>query len=44
MKLKFNKTEDGDIAAVILDNTKQEAFSYIKMLMDSLSNVNMVKG
>ena len=24
MKLKFNKTEDGDIAAVILDNTKQE--------------------
>ena len=25
MKLKFNKTEDGDIAAVILDNTKQEA-------------------
>ena len=28
MKLKFNKTEDGDIAAVILDNTKQEAFSY----------------
>ena len=32
MKLKFNKTEDGDIAAVILDNTKQEAFSYIKMI------------
>lgn len=49
MKLKFNKTEDGDIAAVILDNTKQEAFSYIKMiaaLLDGqpLSNVNMVKG
>ena len=32
MKLKFNKTEDGDIAAVILDNTKQEVFSYIKMI------------
>lgn len=32
MKLKFNKTEEGDIAAVILDNTKQEAFSYIKMV------------
>ena len=32
MKLKFNKTDDGDIAAVILDNTKKEAFSYIKMI------------
>lgn len=32
MKLRFSKTEDGDIAAVILDNTKQEAFSYIKMV------------
>ena len=32
MKLKFNKTEDGDIAAVILDNTKQKAFSYNKII------------
>lgn len=32
MKLKFNKTEEGDISAVILDDTKQEAFSYIKMI------------
>ena len=32
MKLKFNKTEEGDISAVILDDTKQESFSYIKMI------------
>ena len=32
MKLKFNKTEEGDISAVILDDTKQEVFSYIKMI------------
>lgn len=32
MKLKFSKTEEGDISAVILNDTKQEAFSYIKMI------------
>ena len=37
MKLKFNKTEEGDIAAVILDDKKQEVFSYIKMIAALLS-------
>ena len=32
MKLEFNKTEDGNVAAVILNGTEQEKFSYIKMI------------
>lgn len=32
MKLKFNKTGEGDISALILDDTKQESFTYIKMI------------
>lgn len=32
MKLKFTKTEEGNIAAVILDDKEQLAFSYIKMI------------
>ena len=32
MKLEFNKAEDGNVAAVILNGTKQEKFSYIKMI------------
>ena len=47
MKLKFNKTGEGDISALILDDTKQESFTYIKMMLlflrGKLSNVNMGK-
>ena len=32
MKLEFNKTEDGNVAADILNGTEQEKFSYIKMI------------
>lgn len=32
MKIKFNKTEDGNIAAVILSDKEQIPFSYIKMI------------
>lgn len=32
MKLEFNKAEDGNVAAVILNGTEQEKFSYIKMI------------
>ena len=32
MKLKFQKTEGGDIAAYILDDKEQFDFSYIKMI------------
>lgn len=32
MKLKFQKTENGDIAAYILDDTEQLDFSYTKMI------------
>lgn len=32
MKLEFNKTEDGNVAAIILNGTEQEKFSYIKMI------------
>ena len=32
MKLGFNKAEDGNVAAVILNGTEQEKFSYIKMI------------
>lgn len=32
MKLKFQKTENGDIAAYILNDKEQLDFSYIKMI------------
>lgn len=32
MKLGFNKAEDGNVLAVILNGTEQEKFSYIKMI------------
>jgi len=32
MKLGFNKAEDSNVFAVILNGTEQEKFSYIKMI------------
>ena len=32
MKLGFNKADDGNVFAVILNGTEQEKFSYIKMI------------
>ena len=32
MKLKFNKTTDGNISAIILSDKDQVQFSYIKMI------------
>ena len=32
MKLKFQKTDGGDIAAYILDDKEQLDFSYVKMI------------
>ena len=32
MKLKFQKTDGGDIAAYILDDKEQRDFSYVKMI------------
>ena len=32
MKLKFNKTVDGNISVVILNGTTQDVFSYVKMI------------
>ena len=40
MKLGFNKADDGNVFAVILNGTEQEKFSYIKMISMILLNYN----